>query len=351
LDHVIAYRALAQAPPEVRRLLSGAESTSFDLGSSWFENLASTVYASHPGVRFYVLFVNGKPVIVLPIVLEKRGRTYDVTPMANYYSGLYAPIIGEGVSASQLAILIRHVARDFKPVSSWRMSPMDVAGNAFAQVEEALQISGWCTFRFYCFGNWFLTVDGNWPDYFAHREGALRSTIKRMGKKFAADGGRLESVSGGDALEKAINAYATVYASSWKVAEPFTEFVPGLIRVAAQRGWLRLGIAWLKDEPIAAQIWIVNNGKASVYKLAYHQQFKAYAPGTLLTAKLMQHVFEADSVSEVDYMIGDDAYKKSWMNERRERWGIIAFNPKSLVGALGLLRELASRLARAPGRE
>jgi hypothetical protein len=39
------------------------------------------------------------------------------------------------------------------------------------------------------------------------------------------------------------------------------------------------------------------------------------------------------------------------MNERRERWGIIAFNPKSLVGALGLLRELASRLARAPGRE
>ena len=109
------------------------------------------------------------------------------------------------------------------------------------------------------------------------------------------------------------------------------------------RGWLRLGVAWLKDEPVAAQLWIVAGGKANIYKLAYHEGYKSYAPGTLLTAMLMQHVMEQDRVAEIDYLIGDDAYKKSWMNQRRERWGLIAYNPRSLAGLLGLVRELAGR--------
>jgi CelD/BcsL family acetyltransferase involved in cellulose biosynthesis len=100
------------------------------------------------------------------------------------------------------------------------------------------------------------------------------------------------------------------------------------------------------ERAVAAQIWIVANGKASIYKLAYDEAFKAYATGTLLTACLMQRVIEHDGVHEVDYLIGDDAYKKTWVNQRRERWGLIAYNPRTLAGNIGLARELASRLLR-----
>ena len=150
-------------------------------------------------------------------------------------------------------------------------------------------------------------------------------------------------------LEQAISAWKKIYDASWKKPEPFPNFVPGLIRICASRGWLRLGIAYYDGEPAAAQFWIVNNNRAIIFKLAYDEKFAKLSAGTLLTAYLMAHVLDKDKVHEVDYMIGDDAYKKSWMSHRRERWGIIAYNADtvrgSLLSAIQMLGALRRRIA------
>ncbi|MFZ2294428.1 MAG: GNAT family N-acetyltransferase, partial [Polaromonas sp.] len=172
----------------------------------------------------------------------------------------------------------------------------------------------------------------------------LRNTIKRRTKKFAADGGTLELVVDGVGLERGLDAFERVYRVKWKKGEPYSKFIPGLVRTCAERGWLRLATAWFNGEPIAAQLWIVANGKANIYKVAYNEAFKLYAPGTLVTAMLMEHVIEQDKVTEVDFLIGDDAYKKKWMSHRRERWGIIAYDPKTLQGLLGLGQEILGRM-------
>ncbi|MDP2323701.1 MAG: hypothetical protein Q8N51_06685, partial [Gammaproteobacteria bacterium] len=52
---------------------------------------------------------------------------------------------------------------------------------------------------------------------------------------------------------------------------------------------------------------------------------------------------EEDQVLEVDYLIGNDPYKQAWMNRRRERWGIVAYNPKTLSGAFGMCQEALAR--------
>ena len=140
-----------------------------------------------------------------------------------------------------------------------------------------------------------------------------------------------------------MQAYEQVYAASWKNSEPFPNFVQGLVHTSAEQGWLRIGVAWLENKPIAAQIWIVANGKSSIYKVAYDENYKAYTPGTLLTALLMQNSFEIDQVTKVDYLIGDDPYKKTWMTERQERWGIVAYNPRTIGGAFLLAKEVAGR--------
>ena len=97
---------------------------------------------------------------------------------------------------------------------------------------------------------------------------------------------------------------------------------------------------------MAAQLWIVNHGKASIFKLAYDESLPQYAAGTILTGHLMAHVIDHDKVMEVDYLIGDDPYKRSWMSHRRERWGIVAYNPRTVLGLLALLRETTARLLR-----
>ena len=127
-------------------------------------------------------------------------------------------------------------------------------------------------------------------------------------------------------LDEALRAYEQIYAASWKIPEPYPEFIRGLCRTCAESGWLRLGVVYIDDQPAAAQIWIVNDGIANIYKLAYDERFAKLSLGSILSAHLMEHVIDVDKVHEVDYLTGDDAYKKDWMSDRRERWGIVAFN-------------------------
>jgi CelD/BcsL family acetyltransferase involved in cellulose biosynthesis len=103
---------------------------------------------------------------------------------------------------------------------------------------------------------------------------------------------------------------------------------------------------WLRDQPIAAQFWMVTGQRAEIYKVAYDEAFKAYSPGTVLTARMLEQVIERDRVTEVDYLIGDDPYKKNWMSDRRERWGIVAYNLHNPAGLWALAVHKAKRLAK-----
>ena len=342
-DSIEVFRHPDQFPPDVRQLFYEAEHENFQFGANWYKNLVDAVYPIHGGVLIYVLRRSGHPVAALPVVATRGKLGWHIESLGNYYTSLYAPAIETEVKYSDIAPLIKSAMEEHAPVTSIQFSPMDPESIPFRRIWNALQANGLASFGFFCFGNWYLTGISTWKHYLLSREGKLRSNIKRMSTKFSAAGGTLELVLGGNALERGLAAYEQVYAKSWKQPEPYPAFVPGLIRTCAERGWLRLGVAWLDGTPIAAQVWIVANGKASIYKLAYDEAYKAHGSGTVLTAMLMAHVIDNDNVDEVDYLTGDDPYKKSWMSARRERWGIIAYNPKTLGGVFGFTKEFFGR--------
>jgi hypothetical protein len=47
----------------------------------------------------------------------------------------------------------------------------------------------------------------------------------------------------------------------------------------------------------------------------------------------------------IDYLSGDDAHKQEWMSDRRERWGVIAFNPLTVHGLCAAGQHVASLFA------
>jgi len=145
-----------------------------------------------------------------------------------------------------------------------------------------------------------------------------------------------------EGLPRAIAAYQKVYANSWKRPEPVPDFMPEMMAGCARRGWLRLGLAWLGDTPIAAQVWVVANGRAAIYKLAYDKAYSHMAPGTMLSAHLMERAIDVDRVREVDYLVGDDAYKRDWMSHRRERRGLVGFDMSTWKGRWLAMRAAAS---------
>lgn len=342
------FSSVAELPDGYRALFGSAERVALDQGLSWYRNLVATVYPDD-GVCFVATERDGHPVAVLPMRLGATvaGRPREAASLSNYYTWLYAPAASEPEPATAFSAMIRSFGERYASLSVIRLSPMDPDANVFAALERGLRQAGWRPFRYFCFGNWYLDVrNTDWATYLNSRSSELRNTIRRKGNRFAADGGTLAVVTGGDALDEALSAYRAIYAASWKREEPYPAFIPGLVRTAAAEGWLRLGIARLKGEPVAAQIWLVGHGTANIYKLAYDEKFAAYSAGTLLTAHLMRHVIEVDRVEIVDFLSGDDTYKPTWMSGRRERWGIVGYNPRTIAGLSGLFHELAGRIAK-----
>lgn len=343
LASVEVVRHPDQLGPDVRVFLEQAEARCSEFGFAWFSNLVATVYPGSDQLRFYVLRRRGAVLAVLPLRAERAGLGWNLYALGNFYTALFEPLFAPDCQATDLAPIFAAMHADFRGLGTLRLAPMDPAAPSYRLIIDGMRAAGWQPYEFFAFGNWYQPIDCSWIDYLANRSGTVRSTIKRNAKKFYGDGGTLEIVTASADVARAIDAYEQVYASSWKKPEPYPAFMAGLAHTCAKRGFLRLGLAWLNGKPIAAQLWIVSHGRAEIYKLAYDEAFKAYAPGTLLTALLMERVMEVDKVTEVDYLIGDDPYKQTWVSHRRERWGIIAYNPRSLGGLAGWTRESLGR--------
>ncbi len=345
-SEIAVYTHPDELPQDAREFLQQAETRNIGFGFDWYRNLAQTVYSGDQGLRLYCMRHGGRVIAILPLRMERSRFGWRAYSLSNFYTTLYEPVLMPNVKGTQLLPLFERMRADFRGLGSLRLAPMAPGSHAYVAVLEALGLARWFPFEFFAFGNWYEPVRTTWPEYLSHRASNLRSTLARMGKKFAAEGGVLEVVTRPVDMPDAIAAYEKVYAASWKRPEPYKRFMPGLLQACADKGMLRLGLARLNGEVIAAQAWIVGHGRAEMYKLAHDEAYKEYSPGTLITAMLIQQVIEIDKVREIDYLIGDDPYKKIWMSQRRERWGIVAYNLTTVQGLIGFAREAFGRLVK-----
>lgn len=234
-----------------------------------------------------------------------------------------------------------HAVRRLPGSAVLRLQPLDASAPWVGAFEESLRLAGYRTSRFFAFGNWYqpVPVDG-FSAYWRQRPSALRNSTERGHRRLSKAGDwKIDLVQEpGIKLDAALAAYQRVYAQSWKQAEPCPDFIPSLATLAAQSGWLRLGVLWLNGEPLAAQLWLTCGNKANIYKLAYVKGVEKLSVGSVLTQAMMQHAMDIDRVTEVDYLSGDDAYKADWMALRRERVGLEAFDMRRTRGLMAACR-------------
>jgi len=276
-----------------------------------------------------------------------------LTAVANYYSCLYGPASLDGLdtlggadSAGGVGwAAVAQALRRLPGSAVVRLQPLDAEADWLAGLEGGLRAAGYRTSRYFAFGNWYQPVPaGGFAAYWLARPSALRNSTERGRRRLDKAGDwRIDIVAQPSSeLEAALAAYQAVYAQSWKQPEPCLDFIPELVKLAAERGWLRLGVLRLNGEPLAAQLWLTCGGKANIYKLAYVKGVEKLSAGSVLTQALMQHAMDVDRVTEVDYLSGDDAYKADWMALRRERIGLEAFDIRRPAGLLAAARHFAA---------
>jgi hypothetical protein len=346
---VRVYEGLQEVPGSFLGLFEEAGQQSIFLTLPWFQNFVQTAMAPEEHVRVYAAAgAQGTPAGML-LMRNSAGSSPSgkLESLANYYTCFYAPHLASPASRSRetLRAITQAIAEEKPRWDSVEVKPTDNQAREFSELVEGFKSAGFVVQTYFSFGNWYLGVNGrSFAEYSQSLPSVLKNTLSRKRKKLEKTGrAKIEIVTGGQNLDAAIDAYMKVYLSSWKQPEPYPEFVPGLIRMCAQLGALRLGLIYVDGEPAAAQLWIVYHGNALIYKLAYDERFADLSVGTILSATLFEHALDVDKVTEVDYLSGDDAYKKDWMSQRRERWGILALNPRTPRGLLAIARHIGGR--------
>jgi CelD/BcsL family acetyltransferase involved in cellulose biosynthesis len=354
-----AYASFADLPACYEQLLAGGKSTSFFHSLPWYQNLSAT--AIDRDEKLLILSTeseNGTPTAVLPLrhtIAARRGlRLRTLSSLSNYYTTRYAPILNASCSLPDTLKSLAFAVRTKTP--SWdvvNLKPLDHDLILFPGLVDAFRDAGMVVQTYFCHGNWYYPVNGkSYKEYLDSLRSSVRNIALSKNKKLERTGrARVEIITGREGLDSAIQAYEKVYSASWKNEEPYPQFVPGLIRTCADNGWLRLGVAYIDKEPAAAQLWIISNGVASIYKIAYDQKFKELSVGSYLMMHMMQQALDVDRVHEVDYLSGDDRYKSDWMSHRREQWGVLAMNPRTIGGLLAITRHLGGRSVRVAGRK
>lgn len=343
----VSRLALSEAwPSEVMSLFAQAAKESLEISQPWYDNLFQSVFKTHPGASLWVLRKDGQTVAALPVLVDTAGPGQRLTALSNYYTAYYTPTLAPSLRSEELAVLVRHLLLHHRRLGSLRFEPMDPHSDGYHRLIRALELNGLVCVRYFRFANWYLPRQDSYAQYLKGRSASQRSTIKRMTKRTAEEGGRIEIITEPADVACGMAAYWQVYHASWKHQEAYPAFIDGLARWTAAQGALRLGVLWLNGSPVAAQLWLVINARCEIFKVAYDEAHKALSPGTVLTAALLGRVIDQDHVIEVDFLIGDDQYKRNWMSHRRERWGVLALDPRRLVGLLGLARECAGWLLR-----
>jgi hypothetical protein len=303
--------------------------------ASWFDLLTAHDFAGQG--RHDARGSAGATTAWLPLRTDTPGR---FSGLSNWYSFAIRPLYsGDGDRAGALAALLTSLRR-----RATRLTLYPVPDADHDQLTAALRQAGWWVRAMPTGDRHWLDLAGmTHDDWWDSRPGALKNTVKRKAKKGVVDI-RLLTVFDADVWA----AYEQIYAASWKPEEGH----PALLRAFAEsegaEGRLRLGLARIGGEPVAAQFWTVEDGTAFIHKLAHVEDSLKASPGTLLSAALFRHVIEVDRVKRVDFGTGNDAYKRDWMNRHEPLWRLEAFNPARITAWGPALKAVARSFA---GRE
>jgi len=330
-------------PATARALLRDDGPAGIFGGDTWFRTVLAHAMPAGGTSLFLLATQAGLPRGILPLRMAAGAVASLTTP----YSCAFSPALAGTPDDAARAAVCTALARACRAWPVVRLDALDPDDPNVRALIRGARAAGLLVRWFDHFGNWHAPIESpDWPAYLAERPGPLRNTVRRKHAAAGRDGAVLSVHREGPDLDDAIADYEDVYARSWKQAEPFPAFNAALARALAPRGQVRLGLLRLNGQAVAAQIWLLANGIATVVKLAHDEAANAASPGTVLTAHMIRHMLETEHAREIDFGRGDDPYKQGWVRARRQKIGLLLINPRHPSGLAAWARQVGGDMAR-----
>lgn len=309
----------------------------------WYKNFDQFICFNDKLTRYLVSETN-EQTYRLPLKVEKSKRLFGqlnslkLKALSNYYTpyfGLFPSSQSEHIPSSHEQHILAF-QRYLKHFNRIELNPL--VESEMLAFKKAFKKQGYFVSTYVCSTNWYEDNIKDVDDYWSRRRSKLKNTIRRRRDKVDKSG-QYEFViqSEGNVL-KSLSDFHHVYYHSWKVNEPYPAFIDQLAQDMMDAGKLRIGVIYQDKRPLAAQMWFVENSTAYIFKLAHCPEAEKHSLGSVLTAEMFNYVIGQDKVNKVDFLTGNDNYKKDWMSKSRSLYKLTAYNTKTLLGLGGALK-------------
>ena len=336
----VCYTDWNQLPESANALFEHGEKDSIFFSRPWFENLTTAALDDDEAMALACVVAENKVMAILPLVKSAGNTGYS---LKHRYTTHYSLLLADDDQQRVLTCLVQGVSQ--LPLNALLLEPVADNDSNINGLQRIMETAGFSCERIFRLYNWIYRVQGqSYEDYMAARPARLRNTISRKKRKLEREHGYDIRLFTGDDVPRKMSDYNAAYSASWKANEQYVDFLDGIVAGFSRPGWSRLAILYVKGQPVAAQLWFVHHGKASIFRLAYDEAWKPYSPGSILTSFLMEYVIDTDKVEEIDFLTGNDAYKQDWMSERRERFLLSCIKSARPAGRLERFVESLKRM-------
>jgi len=336
--------------PSASRTLFGDARTRIFQSREWYEHFQRHGMPAGDRLRMFMAGTDPgeRPVALFPAIFS---RLYSAHPRARLLHFLgpeglpYEPMLAPDCEDSRNAVesVVRFVRADRRAYDVLRFSPLGPHSPFLGHLVNALRE---CHYRIQIYqiqGDRYETTAGrSSAEYLAARPAPLRNMLGTAGRMLF-ECGRASFVLYRDPADagSAWRECASILRETDERNPEHSEYLPGLVRLAAEAGVLRLGLLTLDGQPAAMQLWIVAANVAQCLRIAQITRFGGLPLDDMLTERITHHLIDADRVVELDFGYIIEEFAAHWAPQTRQRVGIIAFNTHTRRGLKGALRHIA----------
>lgn len=284
---------------------------------------------------YLAVFEQEVPITLLPLMKGRKWGLTELCSLTNYYFFRFDLYLSETVVKNpdlkeRVFEVLKNELKRYRICHFVPVHDRDVNLKDFI---AWLDNGEWLIEKYDYSSNWvcdLVSVD----DYFGKLPSRLRNTITRSGKKMKNRDLSLKLLCDSEDIESHFKDYWKVYNKSWKVEEPYPAFIEKIVRNLGQKKQCILGLLYLESVPVSAQLWFLDKRTAYIFKLAYDPQYQKYSVGSYLTWEMIKHSVQNYRIDRIDFLNGNDTYKKDWMDKCFQVSGYFCINKSGLTGKL-----------------
>jgi len=323
VEAITDYDAFRRLEPIWNPLLARSDADAIFLTFEWLTTWWKC-FGAEADLLVLVVRAGDEPVALAPLMRNRRTR--QVSFLANAQSmranflltsdpeaslrAIFAYLAGSGLDAEEM--VFNYIPEDSVAA---RSSPAACRVNGLRPGYLPSLISP------------YTTLTGrSWDDYVKTLDSKFRKNLRHYERRFYEhESGRAVIYRSTNDLAQALTACREVALASWQHREQGTSiastpelwaFYSGFAQVAAERGWLRIGVLWAGARPVGFEYSPAYRGTTYDLKPGYDPDFHHCAPGHVLTAFMIRTAI-SEGCAEFD-MVGMNKYHKmKWATGER----------------------------------